>query len=396
MFFHEVNEGQPDPVFGLVEAFAADVRPQKVNLIIGIYKDENLKSQPLSSVLKAGEELGVDQRADYLPIDGDKEFLECLGPIVFGQQAWKEAHGRIYAAQTVGGTGALRAGVEFLAQEVTKKIAVSNHTWPNHRSIVERGGCKVEDYAYYNREKKGLDLDALLASLDRLDEKTAVILHACCHNPTGSDPTAKQWKELSAFMKKKRLLPFFDCAYQGFGTGIEQDVESIRIFLADGHEMLIAYSCSKNFSMYGQRVGALFIVDENAAVKMRVGSQVKRIIRSMVSNPPAYGARIVSHILKQDDLRALWHKDLDQVRHRLNFMRENLVQRLNSKSKKIDFRYLEHHKGMFSFIDLNKSQVQKLIDQFGVYLLDNGRLSIPGLTLKNIDYVADSLIAVMG
>lgn len=394
MFFHEVNEGQPDPVFGRVEAFGADIRQGKVNLIIGIYTDEYLESNLLSAVQKAGEELGYDRRVDYLPIDGDKEFLDLLGSLVFGQNGWKEAHGRIYSAQTIGGTGAVRAGMDFLAQEVTKTIAVSNQTWANHRSIAERSGCRVEDYAYYSREKKGFDLDAMLSSLDKMAPKTAVLLHACCHNPTGCDPTTEQWKEISVFLKKKQLLPFFDCAYQGFGEGIEQDVESIRIFLEDDHEMLIAYSCSKNFSMYCQRVGALFVVDENAAVKTRIGSQVKRILRTTISNPPAYGARIVSHVLKQERLRAIWQEDLDQIRQRLNLMRAHLVDQLIMKAKKTDFRYLHGHKGMFSFTELNKAQVQKLIDQFGIYLLDNGRLSIPGLTMKNIDYVVDSIIGV--
>jgi aspartate/tyrosine/aromatic aminotransferase len=391
MFFQNVNEGQPDPVFGLVEAFGADVRPTKVNLIVGIYKDENLKTQLLPSVQKAGEQLGYDQGTDYLPIDGDREFIELLGPVVFGK-GWKEAHGRIYAAQTVGGTGALRAGVEFLAQEVTKKVAVSNHTWPNHRSIIERGGAMAEEYVYYSREKRGFDLQAMLHSLDKLPEKSAVLLHACCHNPTGCDPTADEWREISAFFKKKKLLPFFDCAYQGFGVGIDEDVESIRIFLEEGHEMLIAYSCSKNFSMYCQRVGALFVVDANAAVKMRVGSQVKRIIRGMVSNPPASGERLVKQVLKKDDLRSLWHQDLEHVRTRLNSVRNLLADKL---SKSGDFQYLKNHRGMFSFIDLNKSQVQKLIDRFGIYLLDNGRVSVAGLTMKNIDYVVEGIVAVL-
>lgn len=395
MFFNSVNEAQPDPIFGLTAAIIADPRPQKVNLTVGIYKNENLQAELLSSVKKAKEQiLGQDLLADYLPLDGLPELVALLGPLVFGEEAWKESQGRIYGAHTVGGTGALRAGAEFLAQEVGEKFCLSNYTWPNHRSILERVGCKIENYPYYNREKKNFDFDQMAPFLEKLSPKTIVILHGCCHNPTGCDPKAQDWKEISLIMREKKLLPFFDFAYQGIGEGIEKDAEAVRIFLQDGHEMAIAYSCAKNFSMYCQRVGALFIVNENVAVKQRVGSQVKRIIRALYSNPPAHGARIVAEVLKQEDLRRLWHKDLEAIRHRLNLMRESLVERLIAKAKDVDFEYLRGHRGMFSFIDLDKSQVQQLIDKFAIYLLDNGRISVAGLTTKNIDYVVNGILSV--
>ncbi len=395
MFFHEVNEGQPDAIFGLLGAFTADVRPRKVNLLVGIYKDENLKSELLPSVRKAKDQIiAQDLLADFLPIDGLAEYLELLGPLIFGDAVWKESHGRIYAAHTVGGTSALRIGAEFLAQEVMKTIYIPNQTWPNHRSIFERAGCKVESYPYYSREKRGFDFEAMVQALKKLPEKTAVVLHASCHNPSGCDPSDSEWKEISRTMREKKLLPFFDFAYQGLGDVPEKDASSVRIFMEDGHEMLIAYSCSKNFSMYCQRVGALYIVDENAAVKLRVGSQVKRIIRALYSNPPAHGARIVARILQDADLKRQWIKDLEAMRHRLTLARESLVQRLMAKAKTIDFSYLRHHKGMFSFIDMDKGQVQKMIDQYAIYILDNGRINVAGLTSKNIDYVVDGLISV--
>lgn len=388
MFFHEVSEAPPDPVFGLLGAFAADPRKEKVNLLVGIYRDNDLKAELLSSVRKAKEEiLGQDLMADYLPIDGLSELVELLGSLVFGETGWKSSHGRIYGAHTTGGTGALRAGAELIAQEVSKTICISNHTWPTHRLILERAGFKVEHYPYYSREKKGVDLEAMTDFLSRCRPKTTVLLHACCHNPTGADPTTEEWKEISRVMRAKQLFPFFDFAYQGLGDGIEKDAEAIRIFMQDGHEMAIAYSCSKNFSMYCQRVGALFIVDEQPAIKLRVGSQVKRIIRAMYSNPPAHGARIVAEVLKRQDLRQLWHADLEAVRKRLNQTRDTLAKRLH-------FDHLRKHKGMFSFIDLDKTQVQKMIDQFAIYLTDNGRISIAGLTTKNMDYVVTSLLSV--
>lgn len=394
MFFHNVNEAQPDAVFGLLGTFAADVRAQKVDLMVGIYKNEHLKAELLPSVRRAKEQImGQDLLADYLPMDGLRELVELLGPLVFGEGAWREAHGRIYGAHTVGGTGALRAGAEFLAQEVTKSIYVSNQTWPNHHAVFERAGCRVEQYPYYSREKRGFDFDAMAEVLEKLPPKTAVLLHACCHNPTGCDPTVQEWKEISLIMKEKKLLPFFDFAYQGLAEGLDEDAEAVRIFMRDGHEMLIAYSCAKNFSMYCQRVGALFVVDENAAVKLRVGSQVKRIVRALYSNPPAHGARVVVEVLKQEDLRRVWHKDLEAMRHRLKSMRMALVQRL---SRGGNFDYLSGCKGMFSFMDLSQGQVQKLIDEFAVYLLANGRISIPGLNAKNIDYVVNSILSVRG
>lgn len=397
MFFEAVREAQPDPIFGLLGAFIADSRKEKVSLMVGIYKDDHLRAELLSSVKKAKEQIfSQDLMADYLPIDGLNEMVELLGPLVFGEGAWKESHSRIYAAHTTGGTGALRVGAEFLAQEVTQLVCLPNHTWPNHLSILERARCKVENYPYYDPKKQGFDLEAMLDYFRKLPEKTAVILHACCHNPTGCDPTAQEWKEISRVMKEKRLLPFFDFAYQGLGDGIEKDAEAVRIFFRDEHEMLIGYSCSKNFSMYCQRVGVLFIIGKNASVKPKIGSQVKRIIRALYSNPPAHGARIVTEVLKQKELRQLWQKDLEGIRYRFNAMRDILIQRLNAKAKHVNFDYLRGHKGMFSFIDLDKNQVQKMIDQFAVYLTDNGRISVAGLTTKNIDYVVNSLLAVCG
>lgn len=390
MFFHNVSEAPPDPVFGLLEAFAADTRPQKVDLMVGIYKDENLRTELMRSVRKAQERV-VDCLADYLPMDGLREMVELMGPVVFGS-GWKEAHGRVYGAHTVGGTGALRVGAEFLAQETAKTIYVPNHTWPNHRSIFERAGCRVENYPYYNREKRGLDFEAMAGALGALPEKTVVLLHACCHNPTGCDPTAAEWKRISRLMREKKLIPFFDFAYQGLGSGMEEDAEAVRLFMCEGHEMLIAYSCAKNFSLYCQRVGVLYVVAESAAVKSRVGGQVKRIVRALYSNPPAHGALVVAEVLKRDDLRLLWQKDLEGMRHRLNQARKALTGLLVAKEKR--FAYLKMGKGMFSFLDLDQGQAQKLLDQFAVYILANGRISIPGLNNKNIDYVVDSILAV--
>ncbi|HSX25492.1 MAG TPA: aromatic amino acid transaminase [Chlamydiales bacterium] len=395
MFFHEVLEGPPDPVFGLVNAFQADVRPKKVDLMVGIYRDEQLRSELFPSVRKSKEQItAIDSHADYLPIDGYPVLVDVLGALILGKSSWEEARGRIYGAHMVGGTGALRIGAEFLAQEVSQAIVIPKPTWPNHRMIFERAGCKVEEYPYYDREKRRFDFSAMCQGLNALPEKTAVVLHGCCHNPTGCDPSLEEWKEISQLMRKKKLIPFFDFAYQGLGDGIEQDAEAIRLFVKEGHELLIAYSCSKNFSLYSARVGALFVIDENVSVKLRVGSQIKRIIRATYSNPPSHGAYIVGNILQHPNLKVEWERDLNGVRNRITQMQKNLAQKLIAKAKKTNFEYLRGHKGIFSFIDLDKRQVQKLIDEYAIYLLGNGRINVSGLTAKNIDYVVDSIISV--
>lgn len=394
MFFQEVTEAAPDPIFGLLGSFKADPRKEKISLMVGIYKDDHLKADLLSSVQKAKHDiLAGDLMADYLPIDGLKELSLQLGPIVFGKKIWDASS--IYAAHTTGGTAALRVGAEFIIKEVGQNFCIPEHTWPNHRLILERAGGKIETYPYYSREKHGFDFERMIAFLKNLPAKTAVILHACCHNPTGSDPTEEEWKEISSVMKERALFPFFDCAYQGLGEGLEKDSFAIRQFVRDGHEMAVAYSCSKNFSMYCQRVGVLFLSCENDAVKLKVGSQVKKVIRALYSNPPAHGARIVAEVLKRDDLRGMWEKDLGSIRRRISLMRETLIQRLNSQAKPLKFDYLKMHKGMFSFIDLEKAQVQQLIEKFAIYMTDNGRISIPGLTMKNIDYVVNGLVSVI-
>lgn len=393
MFFHEILEAKPDPIFGLADAFRADVRPNKVNLIIGIYKDDQLQSHIMRSMQKAKQRvLEQDLVADYLPLDGLPAFCEGIGALVFGESIWKANHSRIYAAQAVGGTGALQIGEQFLAQEVTKEVAIPLTTWPTHRLIVERAGCKVSTYPYYNRKTHGIDFSPLCSALKELPKKTAVLLQPVCHNPTGSDPSFNQWKEISQIIKEKQLIPFFDFAYQGFGEGLEKDRKVIELFFNAGHEMLIAYSCSKNFSMYCQRAGALFVVSENAAVKLRIGSQMKRIIRSLYSNPPAHGVRAIVHLLQDPMLKEEWTKELDDMYQRIHRMRENLVQRLQKSG--LDFQFLRERKGMFAFLDLDKSQVQRLIDDFGVYLLENGRISLAGLTAQNLDYVVDAIASV--
>ncbi len=394
MFYEEVPEGPPDPIFGLSDAFNADVRVNKVNLVIGIYKNERLESELLSTVRAAKQAiLEEDGAADYLPIDGSKAFLEQVGGLLFGEALWGASKGRIYAAQTVGGTSALRIGAEFCSAFVGKKFAVSNPTWPNHRQVFEKTGV-VETYSYYSQRERRFDLSAMLSGLKALEPKTVVLLQGACHNPTGCDPTADEWAEIAKTMRERQLMPFFDVAYQGFGRGIEEDAAQVRHFTKEGLECLVAYSCSKNFSLYCQRVGVLFAVAPDAAVKQRVGSQIKRVIRTSYSNPPAHGARIVQHILG-GPMRRDWRREVDAMRGRISEMRNELVRKLALRCRGKNFDYLLPHQGMFSFIDLEKRQVARLIEEFGIYLPDSGRINVAGLNSKNIDDVVEGLGSVL-
>lgn len=395
MFFNQVSQGQPDAVFGLTEAFLDDPRPNKVDLLVGIYKNEKLEAELLPTVKKAKQEIFFsDLLADYLPLDGLHEFNEQIGELVFGKKGWERNRDRIYSMQGVGGTGAVRVGAEFLAQEVTRAVCIPEPTWPNHKNIFERTGFKIDTYPYYNKKTRTFDLKEMCQKLERLPEKTAVILHAQCHNPSGRDPSQDEWKEISLLIKRKNLLPFFDCAYQGFVKGLELDAWAVRYFLEQGHEMLVAYSCSKNFSLYCQRVGAILIVNENAATKERVESQLKRVSRALYSNPPAHGARIAAAILRDPKLREPWEKEVETMRLRITKMREEMIQRLCAPGVQTDFHYLKGHVGFFMLLDLTKSEIQRLIEEFAIYLLGSGRISVAGINQNNIGYITDSIIAV--
>lgn len=389
MFFQNVKEGPPDAVFGLMGAFRADPRPQKVNLMVGVYKNELLETEWMPTVQRVIREgLTKWRQADYLPMDGSKEMLDALRELIFGKKLSLSEAGRIYGAQAIGGTGALRVGADFLFQEVGQTIWIPEITWPNHRSIFERARFHVESYPY---SKKGMDFAFFTEFLKQMPPKSIVLLHAACHNPTGCDPTLKEWKEIAKIIQKKQLVPFFDFAYQGLGDGIEEDAAALRHFVSEGIECVVAYSCSKNFSLYCQRVGALFVVLSNSATQPNVASQIKRIIRAQYSNPPAFGAWVVAEILS-GDLRSQWEKDLTNMRFRLQTMRKELAQRLLAKKKKADL--ILHQKGMFSLLDLEKHQIQKLKEQYAIYMLENGRINIAGLNHKNLDTVVESIIAV--
>lgn len=396
MFFEKVLEAKPDPVFGFLGLYRADSRPEKVNLVVGVYCDEALKTSLIPAVKKAKEEVfeqGEDLLADYLAIEGDKLFCEEVGALAFGELLWKKHHSQIAAIQTPGGTGALRLGADFLAREVGKVIFLPDPTWPNHINIFKGAGLQIESYPYYSSKKRALDREALFSFLEEQSPGSIVLFHATCHNPSGSDPNEEDWKALSKLCKKKQLFPFFDFAYQGFGDGLSEDRKAISIFLEDGHEMAIAYSCSKNFSLYCQRMGALFVVTSEAEAGKRVLSSLKPLVRSSYSNPPAHGAKVVSHLLRSSSLKKEWEKELGQMRGRLQTIRKRFVDMLQQEGD-ADFSYLLDHKGMFSFLDLQRDEAIRLREEMGVYLLDSGRINVAGLNEKNLPYVVQSILKV--
>lgn len=380
--FEKAVLAPPDAIFGLQAAFQADPRKNKINLSIGVYKDLRLDTPILHVVKKVEEEiLRSEKSKEYFPIDGDKNFLEHSGHLVFGP-LWDK---RIAAVQTVGGTGALRIGGEFLQQEGVEEIYIPHPTWPNHPSIFKRCRLKVANYSYYDREKLQIDLKAL----EHLKEGSVVLLHACCHNPTGADPSDAEWKKLSQLFLKKKLVPFFDFAYQGFGRGLEEDARAVRQFAEDGHEMLVAYSYAKNFGLYGERVGVLYAVTKTTERAHRAQSQLKAIIRANYSNPPRHGALIVKEILASPALKKEWERELEEMRGRINRFRELFV-------KKTGFTFLKDRYGMFSFCDLTESQVKRLMDEYAIYMTGDGRINIAGLNEDNLTYVAESIVSVKG
>lgn len=396
VFFDAVSLAPPDPIFGLAAAFNTDPRPFKINLSVGMYKTPDLNTPILTSVKKAESAiLATEKNKEYLPIDGDKNYLDEVGALIFGPALWREFFEQISSVQGIGGTGALRLGADFLKQEVSDHLYYSHPTWANHLQVMSKVGMKIASYPYYDVKKHCLEFDKMVAFLQNLPPKSIVLLHAACHNPTGADPSLDQWRELSRLFFDKKLVPFFDFAYQGFGDGLDADAASIRLFLEAGHEMLVANSFSKNFGLYGERVGALFIATPSKKNAEHVTSQLKILVRTNYSNPPIHGEQIVSHILSDTLLRKEWELELAAMRERITEMKEALTSALVSRSKKRDFRFLKERKGLFCFCGLEKKEVDRLISEFGIYMTGDGRINVVGLNDDNLDYVVNAILQVV-
>lgn len=386
-----------DPILGLTEQFNADTRPNKVNLGVGVYCNDQGRVPLLESVQRAERALAEAAAArSYLPIDGIAVYNKAVQSLLLGADSPLIDSGRLITAQALGGTGALKIGADFLKRITPDaKVAISDPSWENHRALFEAAGFEVIHYPYYDPGTHGVKFDDMLASLRALPEHTIVVLHACCHNPTGVDLTVEQWQQVVAVVKEGNLTPFLDIAYQGFGEGIDADAAAVRLFAAADLTVFISSSFSKTFSLYGERVGALTIVATDTDEAARALSQLKRVIRTNYSNPPTHGGSVVATILTTPELRALWEQELNGMRDRIRSMREQLVAKLAEHGVKQDFGFVLNQRGMFSYSGLTAAQVDRLREEHGVYAVSTGRICVAALNSSNIDYVSKAIAAVL-
>lgn len=395
--FESISAAPADPILGLADLFRADDRPEKINLGIGVYKDETGKTPVLTSVKKAEQYLLENETTkNYLSIDGLAEFARCTQALLFGNQSPLITAGRARTAQTPGGTGALRVAADFLATQTSvKRVWISNPSWPNHNNVFNAAGLEVCEYYYYDAANHMLDFEGMLASLQQVQPGDVVLFHGCCHNPTGIDPTAEQWQQLAQLSQTNGWLPLFDFAYQGFARGLDEDAEGLRIFAALHQELIVASSYSKNFGLYNERVGAITLVAPEASVADTAFSQVKYTIRANYSNPPAHGAAVVATILGNDTLRTIWEQELSDMRQRIQRMRQLFVNTLAEKGAQRDFSFIIKQNGMFSFSGLTKDQVIRLREEFGVYAVNSGRVNVAGMTPDNMSALCEAIVAVL-
>ncbi|MBB3800805.1 aromatic-amino-acid transaminase [Xanthomonas arboricola] len=395
-FFANVEQVPGDPILGLTEAYNADSRPNKVNLGVGIYYDENGRIPLLRAVHKIEQQLAQEAKPrGYLPIDGLAAYDKATQALLFGAESALVASGRVATSQTVGGSGALRVGADLLKKLLpTATIAISNPSWENHRAVFGAAGFEVVDYTYFDAASHGLNFEGMLADLAKLEPGTVVLLHACCHNPTGADLTREQWKQVAGLLKERNLFPFVDIAYQGFDKGIEADAYAVRQLAAEGIDSyVVASSYSKSFSLYGERVGALSVVSATAAEAKAVQSQVKRIIRTIYSSPSTHGAALVAGVLTSPELRDLWEQELTEMRERIHALRAGLVDKLATLGAP-EFDFIQRQAGMFSYSGLTKTQVDRLRDEFAIYAVGTGRICVAALSQRNLDYVAQAVATV--
>ena len=396
--FASVQLAPKDPIFGLTEAYVADQRPDKVNLGVGVYYTDEGKVPLLKAVIKAEEAIVAKHSPrSYIPIEGPNPYNSAVQNLLFGADSSLIKDGRVVTAECLGGTGALRVGADFIKRlNLNAPCAISNPTWENHRGIFESAGFEVVEYAYFDGKTRGVDFDGMVKSLESFPKNTTVLLHACCHNPTGADITEAQWHQLIDICKNKSLIPFLDMAYQGFASGIEQDGIAVRLFAQSGMSFFVSSSFSKSFSLYGERVGALSIVTQSKDESTRVLSQLKRVIRTNYSNPPTHGGAIVSAVLNSPELRKLWEDELAEMRDRIKAMRHGIVEKLAAAGVKHDFAFIEEQRGMFSYSGLTAEQVERLQKEDGIYALSTGRICVAALNTKNIDKVAKAIARVLG
>jgi aromatic-amino-acid transaminase len=395
--FSQVEMAPRDPILGVTEAFNADTNPRKVNLGVGVYYNDAGKVPLLECVRKAEQQL-VAQAAPraYLPIDGLQAYDKVVQALVFGADSALIRDKRVVTVQTLGGTGGLKIGADFLRRlQPAAEVWISDPSWENHRALFENAGFKVNGYRYYDSAAKGLDFPGMIKVLETIPAGHIIVLHACCHNPTGADLSRDDWQQVIATVKARGLTPFLDLAYQGLGDGIDADAHAVRAFGEAGIPFFVSNSFSKSFSLYGERVGALSVVAQSAEEAGRILSQVKRVVRTNYSNPPSHGGKVVAAVLESQELRALWESELAGMRDRIRDMRSQLVTKLKARVPGADFGFVVHQRGMFSYSGLTKAQVDRLCSEFSVYAIDTGRICVAALNSRNIDHVVEAIAAVI-
>ena len=381
-----------DPILGVTEAYVADRNPKKVNLGVGVYYGDDGKIPLLECVKRAEQQrMKTSPHRGYLPIDGLAAYDTAVQALVFGAESKN-----IVTVQALGGTGALKVGADFLKKFYPDApVWISEPSWENHRQLFEAAGFVVKSYAYYDPATNGLDFEGMKRSLSAVPAGAIAVLHACCHNPTGADLTREQWNGVLDIVKSRRLVPFLDLAYQGFADGVEADGYAARLFAGAMSPVFLASSFSKSFSLYGERVGALSVVTASPDEASRVLSNLKRIVRTIYSNPPTHGGEIVATVLANPELRSLWDRELGTMRERIKSMRKRLVQSIHARVPGADFSFVLKQRGMFSYSGLTKDQVGRLRTEHAIYAIDTGRICVAALNSKNVDYVADAIASVI-
>ncbi len=395
--FAAVEMAPRDPILGLTESFNADPRSTRVNLGVGVYLDDNGKV-PLLAAVKQAEKARLEAMPPrgYQPIEGFAGYNQSVQKLLFGERSSVLDEGRAVTFEALGGTGALKVGADYLRRLLPEAtVFLSDPSWENHRALFEFAGFPVSTYPYYDPATRGVDFAAMKAHLTTLPAGAIVVLHACCHNPTGADLEAAQWRQLIDVFVERGLVAFIDIAYQGFADGIGEDSLAVELFAASGVQFLVASSFSKSFSLYGERVGALTVVTASRDESARVLSQIKRVVRTNYSNPPTHGGAVVAAVLASPELRQMWEDELAGMRQRIRAMRVDLVKKLQGKGARQDFSFVTRQRGMFSYTGLSAAQVDRMRDEFGIYAVSTGRICLAALNNRNVDYVAEAIAAVL-
>jgi aspartate/tyrosine/aromatic aminotransferase len=395
--FETITPAPPDAILGLTDAFKKDPNPKKINLGVGVYKDAQGRTPVLPSVKEAERRIDASETSkSYLPIEGSPEYAAATGRLLLGADHPLLTSGRVVTVQAPGGTGALRVGAEFIKRFLPDAtVWISNPTWPNHPSVFQSAGLKVESYPYFDAANNRVDFEAMMAKLRTLPSGDVLLIHGCCHNPTGADLSLDQWREVAAVAQERGLLPLLDFAYQGFAEGLDEDAAGVRLMVESCPESLIASSYSKNFGLYSERVGALTMVAKNADATEAALSHIKQVIRANYSNPPSHGGKVVETILGDAALRQQWEAEVADMRARINSIRDLFVETLNEKGVDRDFSFIARQRGMFSFSGLTPDQVKKLRDDYAIYAVGSGRINVAGMTEANMEYLCGAIASVL-